>query len=400
MTTRPLFWKRLGHPHRLGAAAVLLAAALAAVGLTVADGDFLARASSLVAGVVFGVALQRGELSLVRAWRDLIVLKDAGQLLGFLAALFVAATLTLGTLAALAAVPPADARIGPVHWLLPIAGFVFGIGSVIARGGVMVHMRRLGEGSLVAVPALLATFVGFVAGITIWPWTWAHAIGNAPTPWAPAWFGMAGTLALQTLLLAALAAALWRYRPRDDDDGPKSFLRRALIDPWPAWAAGGLLGALVAASYAAGEPLGLIAECATIARWFATALGLAPVDLPGLDEGVGGLSAPLEAFGVTQHVVILFGFMAGAFAAALASGRFRFAGFTLREGAEMVVGGLLLGVSAMTALGAITGEAIAGVAVGALSGWIFLISASVGIVTALKLDRRSAMMSVVPPPSA
>ncbi len=399
MTSRPLFWKRLGHPHRLGAAAVLLATALAAALLTLADGDFLARASSLVAGVVFGVALQRGELSLVRAYRDLMVMKDSGQLLGFLAALFVAATLTLGTLAALGAAPPADARIGPVHWLLPIAGFSFGVASVIARGGVMVHMRRLGEGSLIAVPALLATFAGFVAGVALWPWIWAHAIDGAPTPWAPGWVGMAGTLLLQTLGLAALAAALWRYRPRGDD-GEKSFLRRALIDPWPAWAAGGLLGALVAVSYAAGEPLGLIAECATIARWFATVLGLAPVDLPGLDEGVGGLSAPLEALGLTQHVVILFGFMAGAFAAALASGRFRFVGFTLRECAEMVVGGLLLGLSAMTALGAITGEAIAGVAVGALSGWIFLVSASLGIVTALKLDRRSAMMVADPPPSA
>ena len=391
VTTRPLFWKRLGHPHRWGAAAVLLASAAATIALTLHDGAFTPRGSSLAAGVVFGVALQRGELSLVRAWRDLLFLKDSGQLLGFLSALLVAVLLTLGAMAALGVDPPANARIGPIHWLLPISGFVFGLACVIARGGVMVHMRRLAEGSIIAVPALLATFVGFVAGIAMWPWIWRVAIVDAPALWLPDAVGIPGALVLQIATILLLAAALWRFRPRAA--GSAGFLRRAFVEPWPAWAAGALLGALVAASYAVGEPLGLIAECATIARWLATSIGLVPPALPGLDQGVGGLAAPLEALGLTEHVVILFGFLAGAWAAALSSGRFRFAGFTLREGVEMVVGGLFVGLGAMTSLGAVTGEAIAGVAVGAVSGWLFLIFASAGIVIGLMLDRRIAIVA-------
>ncbi|WP_020178935.1 YeeE/YedE thiosulfate transporter family protein [Methylopila sp. M107] len=391
MTTRPLFWKRLGHPHRWGALAVIVGAALAAAALAYQDGSFLPRASSLVAGVVFGVALQRGELSLVRAWRDLLTSRDSGQLLGFLTALLVSVLLTLGAMAAFGVNPPANARIGPIHWLLPISGVMFGVACVIARGGVMVHMRRLSEGSMIAAPALIATFIGFVIGIALWPWIWRVAIADAPTLWLPDAVGVHGALILQIATIFALGGAIWRFRPREAATG--SLVRRTFVDPWPGWAAGALLGGLVAASYAIGEPLGLIAECATIARWLATSLGLVPTVLPGLDEGVGGLAAPLEALGLTEHVVILFGFLAGACAAALSSGRFRFAGFSLREGAEMAVGGLFVGLGAMTALGAITGEAIAGVAVGAASGWVFLFFASLGIVAGLKLGMGEVMVA-------
>ena len=396
MTQRPLFWKRLSQPRpALGIAAFSLSLGAAGV-LSAIDGGFSARCWALIAGVVFGVALQRGELSLVRAWRDLIALGDSGQLLGFLTALGVAAVLTLGVLGAFHLEPPENARIGPAHWLLPVAGIGFGVATVIARGGVMVHMRRFSEGSLVAVPAMISTFAGFVAGLALWPWTWRVAVAGAPAPWLPEAFGLFGSLALQLAAIAVMAAVLWRFRPRPE--AVRSLAEKLLIAPWPAWAAGALLGALVAASYAAGEPLGLIAECATVARWLATTLGLAPVDLPGLDAGVGGIRVPLEPFGLSEHVVILLGFLAGGFSAALSSGRFSVAGFTLREGIEMTVGGLLLGFCAMTALGAITGEAIAGVAVGAASGWIFLASASLGIVLALHLDPRQMAHPTPPPP--
>ncbi|MFC3693331.1 YeeE/YedE thiosulfate transporter family protein [Chenggangzhangella methanolivorans] len=389
MTTRPLFWKRLSEP-RPGLGLLVFAFSLSVAGLfAILDGGFGDRSWALVAGVAFGVALQRGELSLVRAWRDLLQLKDAGQLLGFLAALAMAATLTLGTLGALGLEAPEHARIGPVHWLLPVAGFLFGVASVIARGGVMVHMRRLAEGSLIALPAMLATFAGFTAGVALWPWTWDLAVSGAPGFWLPEVTGYFGALAFQIAAIVLMAAALWRFRPKGETAG--SFRDRLLVSPWPAWAAGALLGALVAVSYAAGEPLGLIAECATLARVLATAIGLAPAELPGLSEGVGGIAVPLEAFGLNQHVVILAGFIAGAFAAALSSGRFAIAGFTLREGAAMLVGGFLLGLSAMTALGAITGEAIAGVAIGAASGWIFLATASLGIVVGLTFEPRIEM---------
>ncbi|MFD1331004.1 YeeE/YedE thiosulfate transporter family protein [Methylopila musalis] len=401
MTTRPLILKHLSQPRPWTAAAVMLAAALACAALTVADGRFGERSWALVAGVVFGIALQRGELSLVRAWRDLMMLGDGRQLTGFLAALAVAATLTLGGFATFGLSPPANARIGPVDWLLPVAAFVFGVGSVVARGGVMVHLRRLSEGSLVAAPALAATFLGFVLGLMSWPWSWDVAIGHAPRPWLPGELGIGlwTTLALELAVVALCIGLLWRYRP---DIGPdrRSLAVRILVEPWPAVWAGALLGALVAASYAAAEPLGLIAECATVARALATLLGLTPVHLPGLDAGVGGLVIPLiQRIEASEHVVIIFGFLFGAFACAVASGRFSLTGFSGREAVEMVVGGVMLGWGAMTALGAVTGEAIAGVAVGALSGWVFLAFASLGVVAALKLDPRQAVTAPPPVPS-
>jgi hypothetical protein len=388
VTTRPLVFKHLTAPHPKMAVAVLAVAAALALAFAVLDRGFRERSVGMAIGVVFGIALQRGELSLVRAWRDLIALKDSGQLLGFLCALGVAAALTLGGLILLGEGRPENARIGPVDWLLPVAAFVFGVGSVIARGGVMVHLRRLGEGSLVAAPALLATFAGFMVALSHWPWTWAVVIADAPRPWLPQWFGLEGALAVQLIAIAALAALLWRYRPRQSLER-RPLLARVTVEPWPAAAAGALLGLLVAASYAVGEPLGLIAECAMAARWLVTALGLAPLDLPGLDEGIAGLAAPLiTGFAVTEHVTILLGFLMGATACAIASGRFSVEGFSRRDGVEMLVGGLMIGWGVMTSLGAVTGEAIAGVAIGAVSGWVFLIFASFGVVAALTLDPR------------
>ena len=46
----------------------------------------------------------------------------------------------------------------------------------------------------------------------------------------------------------------------------------------------------------------------------------------------------------------------------------------------------------MTALGAITGEAVSGIAVGAISGWIFLIFACAGVVTGLKIYPQPQMV--------
>lgn len=402
MTTRPLFVKRLGHPHRWAAAATLIGAGAVALGLSLYDGGFLHRGWPLVAGLIFGVTLQRAELSFVRAWRDVIVLREGDQLFGFALAFAVAAALTLGAMLATGAeTPPPGARIAPVSWLLPVSAFAFGLGSVIARGSLMVHLRRLGEGSLVAMPALLATFSGFVLAMAHWPWSYAHGLGTTPALWLPEKLGLVPTLALEVAVLGALAAVAWRYRSVErSSPRARSLPQRLLVDPWPAAPACAAVGVLAALSYAAGEPLGLTAECAAVARWLATLLGLAPRDLPGLDAGIGGLVVPLRGLGFSGHVVIVTGVIAGAFAAALASGRFSIAGMTAREAVEMAVGGLLIGWGAMTGLGTVTGAILSGLAVGALSGWVFLVFASAGIIVGLRLDPRPAVTApqTLPPP--
>lgn len=401
MTTRPLFVKRLGHPHRWGAVAVLLTAVVLTAALTVHDGAFLHRGWPLVAGMTFGVALQRSELSFVRAWRDLIVLRDGDQLFGLFLAFGLAALLTIGGMMILGdPSPPPGARIAPVSWLLPVAAFAFGAGAVIARGSLMVHLRRLGEGSLVAVPALLTTFLGFVVALSHWDWTYAHALGTAPAIWLPATLGYGPTLALEVGALAACAAVVWRFHSPPETRAPEGLADRLLVRRWPAAPACVLIGLLAALSYAAGEPLGLTAECAAVARWLATALGLASTSMPGLDTGIGGLVVPLRGLGFSGHVVIVTGVIAGAFAAALASGRFRIVGMTVREGAEMALGGMLIGWGAMTGLGTVTGAILSGLAVGALSGWVFLIFCSLGVVVALKLDPRPQMTAPGPLPKA
>lgn len=397
--TRPLFLKHLSAPRPDLAALAIALTAIAAVAFRLHDGGFAVRAWPLAAGVLFGIALQRGELSLVRAWRDLVTLRDADQLIGLTFGLAVAATLTLAgvVIEGEGFVTPA-ARIGPVSWVLPFAAFTFGVGSVIARGSLMVHLRRLGEGSLVAVPALLATFVGFVIAMACWPWVWAHAVARAPSPWLPDWIGAGPTLGLELSALGACALVFFPRRRRFSGNRYGAFVR-ATVAPWRAWAAAGVVGIVAAASYWVGEPLGLTGECAAVARYVATALGLASAAMPGLDQGVGGLLIPLRAPSFSGHLVIVTGVLAGSFAAALASGRFSIAGMSAREAAEMALGGLFIGFGGMIGLGTVTGAAVSGIAIGAVSGWVFLVFASLGIVAALKLDPRPAVIAPPPEPT-
>lgn len=399
MTTRPLFRKALSEP-RPAAAGVALAATAALIGwLAASDGHFMHRAWPLLVGALFGIALQRSELSFVRAWRDVLVMRDSDQMLGFAACVTVASALTLGGMLVLgAAVPPAGARIAPVSPILPVSAFAFGVGAVIARGSLMVHLRRFGEGSLVAVPALLATFAGFVLAMVMWPWAYDHALARAPSPWLPATLGVGGALGVELAVLALATAALLRLRPPHHDCGHGRWTRLT-VDPWPAAPAGALIGILAALSYAAGEPIGLASEGAAFARWLATSLGLVPVAMPGLDEGIGGLVVPLRFLSFSGHLVIVTGVLLGSFAAALASGHFKVVGMTPREAAEMAVGGLLIGWGGMLGLGTVTGAVVSGIAVGALSGWVFLVFVSLGVVLGLKFDRRAVMTAPEPVPS-
>ena len=84
----------------------------------------------------------------------------------------------------------------------------------------------------------------------------------------------------------------------------------------------------------------------------------------------------------------MLGLVAGSFASALAAGQFRPSGISARRAVEGVVGGVMMGWGATTALGCTVGVLLSGIQAGALAGWVFLAACVAGIYAGFGLMRR------------
>lgn len=351
---------------------------------------------SLALGAVFGVVLQRSRFCFFCNTRDLIENGDPRGVLAILLALAVGVagyTLVVG---AWLPVPlperlPPDAHIGPVSAILALAAFVFGLGMAISGSCISAHLYRLGEGSPTSPFALIGTLFGFAAGFLTWNRLYLSVISEAPVVWLPHHLGYAGTLGLSLLvlgLLALLALKLTRPQPPAattslDITGVAQavFMRR-----WPALAGGAAVGVISAASYLRVGPLGVTAELGSIARSTANGYGLLPETLYGLD-GFRGCATAVKQTLLSKNGLFVLGLMAASFASALVSGDFRPRRPKIVDVSSGLVGGLLMGWGAMTALGCTVGVLLSGIHAGALSGWVFLVAAAAGMILGLPLRR-------------
>ncbi|WP_421989810.1 YeeE/YedE family protein [Roseococcus sp.] len=350
-------------------------AALSVLGLAVAGDRALVMALLLGAG--FGLALQRSRLCFLCILRDAVRNGDPRGLLGILAALAVG-TLGYGIVfgawlpnPAAPALPP-DAHIGPVSWVLVLAGIAFGLGMTLSGSCVSGHLYRLGEGSLRAPVALVGTALGFLAGFASWPALYEAGIRDAPVVWLPHHLGYAGSIAASLAVLGLLALPLLARLPaREADAGrldPAEVLRRVFRRRWPAWAGGLAVGAIGAVAYLRTEPLGVTAAIGGGARAIGDGLGLLPSRLPGLDAFAGCGTAPDAILG---NAVFVGGMVLAALVGAGLAGQIAFAWPGWRVQGRTLIGGILLGWGAMLGLGCTVGVLLSGTMAAALSGWIF-----------------------------
>ncbi|MPT37162.1 MAG: hypothetical protein E2603_01305, partial [Achromobacter sp.] len=63
---------------------------------------------------------------------------------------------------------PPDMHIGPVSWVLVLAGLAFGAGMLVSGSCISAHWYRLAEGSATSPFALLGTALGFALGFQSW----------------------------------------------------------------------------------------------------------------------------------------------------------------------------------------------------------------------------------------
>lgn len=377
---------------------------------------------SLLLGAAFGIVLQRSRFCFYCIARDAIERRDPRGAYAVLVALAVG---TLGYHAVFGAflpVPgaerlPPGAHIGPVSLALVAGAFVFGVGMRISGSCISAHFYRLGEGALASPFALLGAGVGFVLGFASWNTLYLSMIQQAPVVWLPHHLGYGGTVLLQGAALGLLALGLSRLGRRGREpasrlpvgawdatgQGPNvarvdtlardvsppvatdpSPWRALLQDRWSP-AVGGLLVAFIGViAYLRIAPLGVTAELGSVARTAASAAGMLPSRLEGLDTFAGCATAVKNAL-LSNNGAFVLALVAGAWAAALAANAFRPRLPTGREIVRNFTGGVLMGWGGMTALGCTVGTLLSGVMAGAASGWIFGVACVAGIWVALKL---------------
>lgn len=381
----------------IAAAGIALALLFGVLALFDAGAEGRVLGLSLALGAVFGVVLQRSRFCFFCNTRDLIENGDPRGVLAILLALAVGVagyTLVVG---AWLPVPlperlPPDAHIGPVSSILAVAAFVFGLGMAISGSCISAHLYRLGEGSPTSPFALLGTLFGFAAGFLTWNRLYLSVISEAPVVWLPHHLGYAGTLGVSLLALGLLALlALWIARPQPPAPATRLDIPGAaqavFIRRWPALVGGAAVGVISAASYLRVGPLGVTAELGSIARSTANGYGLLPETLYGLD-GFRGCATAVKQTLLSKNGLFVLGLVAASFASALVSGDFAPRRPKVADVASGLVGGLLMGWGAMTALGCTVGVLLSGIHAGALSGWVFLLAAAVGMILGLPLRRR------------
>lgn len=87
---------------------------------------------------------------------------------------------------------PPEMHIGPVSWVLVLAGLAFGAGMAVSGSCISAHWYRLAKGSAVAPFALIGTGLGFHS----WNPLYSAAVADAPVVWLPQYLGYGGALGL------------------------------------------------------------------------------------------------------------------------------------------------------------------------------------------------------------
>lgn len=384
-------------PRLILAAALVSAIVLGAMALEGTDSTARALQLSLILGAAFGLVLQRSRFCFYCNFRDFLERRDPNGLLAILIALAVGTigyTLIFGVWLPAPTAPrlPPTAHIGPVSFVLAGAALIFGIGMAISGSCLSAHFYRLGEGSPVAPFAILGALAGFGLGFATWNSLYLAAVSGAQALWLPHIVGYGGALGLTLLALAGLAAAILYFaRPKPQDPAAPLTLGEAMsrifLRRWPATVAGMAVGIISVAAYFRIAPLGVTAELGSIARTYGTNAGVTPETLFGLDTFRGCATLIKETL-LSNNGLFVLGLIGAAWASALVSNQFTPRLPTLRDVGRGLVGGLLLGWGAMTALGCTVGVLLSGIHAGAVSGWVFLLACSAGAAIALPLGRR------------
>lgn len=348
---------------------------------------------SLLIGAALGVVFMRGRFCFFCILRDYIEYRNSGPMYALLAALAVGGVgyaIVFGAFLpnAMSGRLPPDAHIGPISPVLFGAGLAFGLGMALSGACISGHLYRLGEGYSRAPIALFGSLLGFGLGFFTWNELYLTTIAHAPTAWLPAYLGYAGALAIHLLLLGLLALLFLPDLPerpaqpayRLTLSGARDLL---LYERWHPLASGALVGLIGVFAYFRVEPLGVTSQLGSLSRTTLNQAGLLPPQLYGLDTLAGCATQVVQT--ITENGWLVIGLIFGSFAVALLANGFQLSRLTVKNSSTALLGGVLMGWGAMTALGCTVGTLLSGISAFALSGWVFGGAVFIGVWLGVRL---------------
>ncbi|MCZ7488917.1 YeeE/YedE family protein [Rhizobium rhizogenes] len=385
--------------RRSAALAILCTLTVAAHQLgTLENGRQLA--FSLLAGIAFGIVMQRGRFCFLCNFRDFIDDRRSDGVLAILVALLAGVVFYQIITIAWMPVPqpgrlPPNAHIGPVGWVLALASTVFGVGAALSGSCLSGHFYRLGEGAFGSVLAIAGAALGFLLAFLSWNFLYTLSVFNDPPVWLPHHLGYGLALLLAGFVLAGLISIVLFFDKSAavPSGAPENRLQQALrsvfVERWPPVVTGVLVAAISAFSYFRVAPLGVTAELGSIVRTAGASAAWVPETLAGLDTVRGCISAVKTTL-LSPNGVFVLGLIFASFAAALSAGKFQPSWPSAGGLATRFAGGVLMGWGGMTALGCTIGVLLSGIHAGAVSGWVFFLFCGLGAFAGLILKRRLA----------
>lgn len=357
-------------------------------------------AFSLLAGIAFGIVMQRGRFCFLCNFRDFIDGRRSDGVLAILVALLAGVVFYQIITIAWMPVPqpgrlPPNAHIGPVGWVLALASTVFGVGAALSGSCLSGHFYRLGEGAFGSVVAIAGAALGFLLAFLSWNFLYTLSVFNDPPIWLPHHLGYGLALLLAGFVLAGLIfIVLFFDKTAPVPMGlPENRLRQALrgvfVERWPPVVTGVLVAAVSAFSYFRVAPLGVTAELGSIVRTAGASAAWVPETLAGLDTVRGCISAVKTTI-LSPNGVFVLGLVLASFAAALSAGKFQPSWPSAGGLVTRFAGGVLMGWGGMTALGCTIGVLLSGIHAGAVSGWVFFLFCGLGAFAGLIIKRRFA----------
>jgi uncharacterized protein len=337
--------------------------------------------SGLVIGALFGAVVQRTNFCAMGAISDAVALGDKKRLRAWMLAVAVAIVGTNALLlSGLVAVDKSFYLAPRIAWIaMGLGGLLFGFGMVLAGGCASRTVVRVGAGSLKSfIVFIVMGLVGYMTarGLLYYVRTSVEVAGTDLSKLgfstqglpslAAGFFGLdAGTAIGAVAGVIAAAILVWCARDRAFRGSARDI------------AAGLALGALVVAGWAA---TGWLAadEFEPVPPVSLTLVGPAGDTLQYLMTFTGAK--------ISFGVAVVFGILAGSFAAAVASGTFRVEMFADR--ADMLRhmgGGALMGFGGVMAAGCTVGQGLTGVATLGIGSLIAFGGIVAGAIIAVKL---------------
>ena len=348
--------------------------------------------------LIFGALGQKTRFCTMGAVSDWVNMGDTGRMRSWVFAMAIA----LAGVVALEATgtvnlsgetfPPY--RTANFAWLRYLAGgLLFGVGMTLASGCGNRTLVRIGGGNVKSLTVLV------VAAICAYLMVWTSVFEIAFVPWIQAtsinlaqhgmptqevgsvvagMFGMAPsrTLNLTISALAAIAMLVWVFKSRDFRGSFDNVLGGAVV---------GL--AVVAGWYLTGGPMGQAwKEYAEMATEVPSRVQTQSFTfISPMADGLRYLMNPAKLSLVNFGVVALFGVILGGFLYAIATRGFRYERFfTLKDFANHVLGGALMGVGGVLAMGCTIGQAVTGVSTLAIGSILAFFSIVIGAAGTMK----------------